>query len=565
MATPSNSRRSSDQKDSGTSNPGACPVSLFHRKLVCFFAGSMIPFEEVESKHFASLLKTLGSDDPLPKYATLLESARVLAEYYENLLVAEIAAEDYKVTVVFHKYTLVQSVCDYVFVSIHWIDKDFKCDFFRIGLVLYDADFAANVERILAPLGQRIVFVTSNFEPTPETWESITGYFDLSVPDVSMQNSWLFCLPTFLGNAVEEFLLGDDSFTFDTCDDARHFIPSLISRYLGSDYTAILQLDVSLVNPDKNDTGGVHFDILADRLLIFERSRTLSYLEALVFYRDQLDAYLDEKIWSQIEFLAVFLSTFQVVLTSSCSMTSPTSHMVLKWLKILIHTSRTSKWHHCLPARRFEILESRLQSYHDQLQYKFGLITSCYLHPSTRRFMTEPQIEQVRAHMAHLQEDAAEKYGDFEEMILREFSCSGSISNECYNYETLLSHKIGYSEGKPMVSKEGGPALLNFWHDHRDSLPALSSSAMQVYGIQACSDKSYRTMKQSLGQLKDSTQYLREIPGDLHLYNFLYHLVNVRDILADIGENGQKAQYTTSNSIPDKVPKFVTKRRKSNA
>lgn len=523
----------------------------FYRKLVFFFAGNLIPFEQVESTHFKDLLIFMGLEksDVYPNYEVILEHANAIYSDYQVYFTQYFRAKSYKVSLTCHKWVPPTEINPFMFLNVHWIDENFQLNSVPLGLFEFEENTLATFllrNTMLKEMKNSIYSITSNYAFNEKTFNLL----DFSLEN-SVETKLFHCIPAQLACIVGAFF---SSFSTEvqsgqTFNNTRIEIPSAVERFLGSIYQKFRSFSPQNIIPSECDADDHFYDCLTDYMMENERGFVLLKLESLLFYEKQIkeQTEMSEKDWAMIRFTVDLAKKFQDVVVASSFVDQPTVHMVLKWVKLLIiHTQtvlkRIKKYEAAVQIELRNgvcLILEKLTALHGGLENKFDLMLASYLHPSTKKFLKESHIRDINAYVAKAQEtvqltsepdesllDYANDGSTLEDLIMKTFDCSGKATKECYRYETSSTSEVVHDRRSHLVTKELGPFLLKFWQQHNLNYPTLSSMARDVLCIQTCTDGNMESFKNAFTDLQKSSQYLRNNPGDIQMMYFLHNLVN---------------------------------------
>lgn len=554
------------------------------RKILFFAVENLIPFEKIQNPFFKNLLSFDSSMFLLDSELMLYLVNEIYIDYVDYFK-AYIERNNFKLALTCHIWSPPNEVNPYVFVNSHYIDAHFKICEVPLGLFEYTSTNMANFLISNKLIKNKLNFITSNFK------------FDENCKDVlrflnegeSIQDKILICIPQLINDFVFNFLEDlaevfsmtiQNTHSLKHLTNSSHVIPSAVQMFLGPIYDKCAGLNLSDILPDPMDKDN-HFDNLTKPWLRNRKSCSLDYLEGIAYYKKQLDdKTINEFEWDLISFVVRFVRRFYQVLTiCNTSQTLPSIHMVLKWLKVLIlHVNEFKKSHSMFhtynldpPLKR--ILE-RLTVAHNDIEKKFDITLSSYLHPSTKRYLKEEHINKINTYVGSIGKTAnlgsiINPYAitpvdtetsfisdNLDDMIMQMFDCSGKATKECYNYETSATNEVKYSKSTDYVSREGGQYILQFWNRNSKKYSNLCMLAKQTLCIQTSTDRNLQGFKASFDELQRSITFGTHCPCHIQALYFLHCLSKVydlnnfdpKDLESDIDENRIEVEYTGDGS-----------------
>ncbi|CAH2351041.1 hypothetical protein CLIB1423_02S10924 [[Candida] railenensis] len=517
-------------------------------ELTMMLIENLVPFQHIERGIlYAFYKKSLNS--ALTRKITQKQieatSSQLYTEYkkyFENYFKNVISSET-KFALTLHKWVSAYEVKPLFLTSISYINSNFELCEFPMGIL----DLDENSSRpgtfsphnlggsVLEILNGRISFVTANFDIDRDSMDllkSITNEdFD--------ESKFMQCFPTFVIRVVAEFLSAIEGEIYSNQDEGKDFsenasyqwipssdiIPISVHHFLFGLYQKLgnLKLDASMSSRMECDYSS--------------KLNSIKYFTNILKHKNELNRIIKQKYressntltcydWQVVEFIIEFVRRFHDIVTISSKLKFPTIHMLLKWIKILVvHTTafENNSVYDLKPITKkvqpfLKRMLARLTDYHQDIEKKFQLISASYLHPSTKRYLKESDINRINKYIGETVRTKAESATtslfendlglNLDDMIMKLFNCSGSGSKECYNYETSSSGEVKYLKSSKYVSLEVGPHLLQFWNINQKKYPTLSALARDVLSIQVNTDRDSE-------EFKDQFKYFRRGNPDI--------------------------------------------------
>lgn len=538
------------------SNESHMAVNEFHVKILHFLIENLIPFDSVTNSSFKNLLLHLHhSAVQLPDVETLLHLANQMYNDYQNYFREYFANhEEISISLTCHSYQFLKDEEPYIFLSASYIDSRFKLCELPLGVFNYNSINLSNLivrNTFLNNYKGKLNFITSNCSFDERCLDIFK--FVINEPGIDIKDKVLPCVPSFLNSRVEIFLnqlrpafelehptqLNINSIT--SSDDV---IPHLTQVFLGPIYTKFKAIPFTLLSPCNGDEGGAYLDILKSTSKNNDRNITLMFLNSCLVYKDKIneisDVGLTDLEWQLVDFLVQFNRIICEIIIHIFDNSHATSHMALKWLKILIIKLISFEK---LLDKNYPLIETKIsqplkdflasiESFHIEMENKYDLILSSYLHPSTKRLLKEKDVNKISSNVEKLSKnDDPHQFetSDIESLLLKTFNCLGS-STECYDYETSAASDMNYQKQANFLAKESGPFILQFWKKNKKKYPILSKLARKSLSIQICSDRRYESFKMNFDKLSTSIHNASNSPCTLQELFFLNRLSEQYDL-----------------------------------
>ena len=515
-------------------------------KLTMVLIENLVPFQHIEREFLYAFYKKLFSLMLARKITQRqLEAAcsqlyKDYKKYFENYFMNIIPSET-KFALTLHRWNLAYEVKPLFLSSVSYINSNFELCEFPTGIIELNenghrpARFLNDSigSSVLDILRRRISFVTTNLDLDKGSMALLK-----SVTDEDLDESKLMqCFPTFVSSALVDLLSGIRCEIYTSQGEVEDFDANLRFKHIpSSDIIPIVvhhflfgifkKLENLKLDSNMSNRMDYHYS---------SKLNSINYFTSILKHKIELNKIIKQNYrkssstltghdWQVVEFIIEFTRRFHDIVTVSSKLQFPTIHMILKWIKILVvHTTafENNSVYDLKPITKkvqpyLKKLLARLTDYHQDIEKKFQLISASYLHPSTKRYLSEPDINRINKFVGETVRTKAENVTtslfendsglNLDDMIMKFFNCSGSGSKECYNYETSSSGEVKYLKSSKYVSLEVGPHLLQFWNVNQNKYPTLSALARDVLSIQVNSDRTFE-------EFKDQFRYFRR--GDL--------------------------------------------------
>lgn len=502
-----------------------------------------IPFNKLDNSLFQDFLKHYTLNSFIPDSEVLNYYCLELYDTYQDYFINYFKIHSsFQCSLTFHKWYSPNEIKPYIYIDAHYVNDQFILCSIPLGFFQFSDDNLINFminNSIFKNLS--INFLTTDFILNDKCLETFKCILEQSNTQNEIDkpsdviDKIMFSLPHFLVNILRDFLHQlainlnleyDDISNIHQTNYLPHQVSIMIQAFLGPIYDKFLSISLEKITFDCTDeevSCRIHQTGLKN-----QKSFAVEYLTGLIIYKNQLQ---DQNIvsnfeWELIEFLMLITSNFLQII-HHCNDKNPTSHMILKWVKILIfQISNISNYE--LSLRSFQIddliqnILIKLNDYHDLLETKFDLILATYLHPTTKRFLKTHQISRINRFIEshnHIQTNLE----NVDDIIAKMFDCSGQNSIECYNYETSANND-GHLDNSLLHGS------MNFWKLNRIHYPILGQYANATFSIQASTSKCFLDFEINFHNWKQVSCNQQPI-CDLQAIYFLYNLSNNYDIV----------------------------------
>ncbi|CUM63788.1 uncharacterized protein PRCAT00001372001 [Priceomyces carsonii] len=528
------------------------------KKILFLLIENLISFDKIENPFFKNFLSHSVNDNTsfLPDAELLLHLTTEIyndyQEYFKNYFATQ---PNIKISISCHKWSPSYEFNPYMFINVHYINESYRLCELCLSFFEFNSTNLSNFlirDTVLKNFKNKVNFITTNYKFDDNSLDILKFVTN----EDKIKNKILPCVPEFLNLSMKEFLVDLEKALapsqpnlnhIDVNSSSKDTISILIGNFLGQLYSRIKNLSLRDILPLPNDKDNEQFDILNSTAKRNEMSYSLKFLRSVLFYKsqiietsekNQLDIVGDFE-WDLIKFIVEFSSRFEDIIIGSYSNNGPVSHMILKWMKILIiHVTSFSK-HPSIGEKKVDIpianILKRLTSFHNDLENKFDLVLSSYLHPSTKRYLKDNHISRVNS-MVELLNTESNSFNvdefdstNMDDIIMKTFDCSGKATKECYNYETSATSEIKYSRMSKYFSKESGSHILQFWNKNHQKYSTLSSLSKQTLSIPLSADRNFGACKSAFHELKRAS-YSNHCPLDIEAVYFLHKLSKTYDL-----------------------------------
>ncbi|ABN65768.2 hypothetical protein PICST_30756 [Scheffersomyces stipitis CBS 6054] len=520
----------------------------------------LIPFEQINSSSFRLLFNFNNGLSFIPDPETLTHLANEMyseyqnyfKHYFENSLDKAI-----KISLSLHKWTPSNSLEPYVFANYHFINERFRLCELPLGFFPYTEK---NMSQHLIPnpvLKERLLFVTSNHDLDDYNLQMVKYLMDED-GDIT-KSSQFHCLTKLFGEYLLSFFIEVAEilsletklavFDIGSITGAK-LIPVLVCNFIYPIYIKFHHLSFEKLDPLPDDKDRVCWGTLKKLEHSHDKAYTMRILSCLITYRANIEqlisdstSSISESDWELITFAYEITIKFHEVLITTLSYDVPVSHLLSKWVKMLIlHVLTITKRHSQLLSFNIELplkkLFDNLKETHSKIEANSSLILATYLHPSTKRFLRDDDVNAVNSFVESLSKEqenekptSIDSFDNVDDMILNLFDCSGKSTKECYNYESSSMKEIKETE-RNSYAKEVGPSLLSFWSTYARKYPTLSQLARNVLAVPITTDRGFDQFKSAFTHLNSPSSASPEIVPLSQLIYFLHRLGTTYDLHA---------------------------------
>ncbi|CAK7909029.1 hypothetical protein CAAN3_10S04368 [[Candida] anglica] len=537
------------------------------KKTTILFIENLLPFSNIKNQHLITFYNELSNEfekeslNPLKLTTACLELYNDFKTYFCNYFNR---MKGLKISLICHKWQFSSSINPFIFISTSFISQDFELIEFPIALIEMNEHFTTNLinDTILKDLQGKVSFITSNTKFNQE----ISDFLTFLTTENSLDKNFLYCFPSFLNECISKFIFEIKEQDEDEAEDEEQTRTNAYSNHFCNDITIGIQL---ILNPilklfqlkfnellsviDESTTNiNVEFKQKLKKLLefiknnnsnkmIFQQIEQILKLKIEILQQQEIPNLVNEKYWQLIEFILEFIKRFHEIIIECLNIQYPTIHMILKWIKILIvHTTTLEKnlqlkynliiSNNTNLIKNIAIILEKLLKYHDDIIHNnFDLILASYLHPSTKRYLQDGNLNQINSYVADKAKltgirtsnnaiNNPTNFDNLDDMIMKVFNCSGSGSKECYRYETSSNNEIKYDKSSRYISLETGPNLLKYWQSNIDKYPTLSRISRQVLSIQLS------TIRQTNNLFQEQISLIRSIKDNGEMLQAIYVL-----------------------------------------
>ncbi|KAK6461734.1 hypothetical protein DFJ63DRAFT_193998 [Scheffersomyces coipomensis] len=517
------------------------------KRILFFLIENLISINKIDNQCFRSCI-TNNEISFIPDSETLFHLTNEIFNDFQIYFHHYFSKPEtnFQICLTLHKWLPPNEINPFMFVNLHYINQGFKLCELPLGLFEFDDNnfsiFLINNEKIL---NRNLHFVTTNFKLSEVQKDLLNYSMNKDNNKDEIDNSIFYCLPKIilemLGSVFIELHHGlklDHMLEISNCLDYNNYcsndgLSHLVQMFLGNIYIKLIKLDFESFVPSPEDKNNIYFDILNKNWLKSKKSFTLTYLSAILFYRNSINSStLTEQDWELITFIYDLTIRFQEIICCCNANENPNVHMLSKWLKIaIIHVSTFLKCHPSICNIKIDSvlisLLDNLKQIHNNIQDNFNMIISSYLHPSTKRYLNDQQVGKINNYVGKLtspnvkggqdkDNNISLSIDNIDDMIMQLFDCSGKATKECYNYETSSTSEIKYSKNSSYIAKENGPFLLQFWEKNQYKYNNLSKLASKSLSIQLSTNlESIESFKKSFANLQTydhnySIQFLQQ-------------------------------------------------------
>ncbi|EGV60786.1 hypothetical protein CANTEDRAFT_137258 [Yamadazyma tenuis ATCC 10573] len=461
---------------------------------------------------------------------------------------------------------------EYIFSHVQYMDEKFDTFELPLGLVnleLVDGnvDVALVKNAFLQELKGKISFVTTNFELDPKAksivsflmgnGDSIENDLDLAIC-VNCDDRVLQCFPSFVLESYHCFLkeLASPLELEKLMGTAVLFsqkVEFMFQLVIQENAPKALSLDSYNFKPPKDidDIYKTHLKDTNSSNIIF-RTRALVNMKKYLVDPNQFTPYQ----WQLLEFLS-YISVFTYKLVCDHTRT-PSSHQLLQHLKYELFLFNQmfemfpSKFN-LLSRGIYKVFEEyfiKVEAYHKSLQTKADILMATYLSPDSRRFLQASDVQSIRTEVfknrypistidSTFGED--ESLGVVDGFVMEAFQCSGSLSPECFSFESFPSGRCPTRD------------LVGFWKKNHLDFPTLAAVARRVLPIQTGTGRGLGEFKANFDRILTSVQQSQLC--SIESFYFVYCLSREIDLICASSGDTRIEQFQHSCHKPTIVHK----------